>query len=137
MKRDNRREISCKRIQQNRRTILRRNPTSTRHIMTPTTNLNPTADAALLASSIRMSTDEFQDLSMSQITAVYGVYDEEIDLPEADYEDHQRKLVWLTEPSPYLRKDHPYIIEPLLVPTNHVCLFCYATPSGISARSTR
>jgi hypothetical protein len=64
-----------------------------------------------------MSTDEFQGLSMSQITAAYGVYDEEIDLPEADYEDHQRKLVWLTEPYPYLRKDHPYITEPLLVST--------------------
>ena len=91
MKRDNRREISRKGIQQNRRAILRRNPTGSRHIMTPTTSLNPTADAALLASSIRMSTDEFQDLSMSQITAVYGVYDEEIDLPEADYEDHKKK----------------------------------------------
>ena len=73
MKRDHRREISRKRIQQNRRTILRRNPTGTRYIMTPTTSLNPTADAALLASSIRMSTDEFQGLSMSQITAAYGV----------------------------------------------------------------
>jgi hypothetical protein len=89
MKRDNRREISRKRIQQNRRIILKRNPSGAQHILAPATVLNPTADAALLASSIRMSTDEFQDLSMSQITAAYGVYDEEIDLQDANLEDHR------------------------------------------------
>jgi hypothetical protein len=117
MKRDNRREISRKRIQQNRRIILKRTPNGGRHILPPATVLNPTADADLLASSIRMLTDEFQDLSMSQITTAYGVYDEEIDLQGENSKDHRRQLSWLTEPTPYLRKDHPYITEPLLVST--------------------
>jgi hypothetical protein len=114
MKRDNRREASRKRIQQHRRTILRANPNGTRHLLTPTTTLNPTAEANLLASSIRMMTDEFEELSISQLTAAYGVYDEEVDLMESNPEDHQRSLQWLSEPSQHIRKPHPYNTNSLL-----------------------
>ena len=97
MKRDNRREISCKRIQQNRRTILQKHPSTATADVTPTTALNPTADANMLALSIRMLTDELQSLSIDQLTAAYGVYDEEIDLSEQNPDDHHCELKWLSE----------------------------------------
>jgi hypothetical protein len=115
MKRDNRRDISRKRIQQNRRTILQKHPSTATADITPTTALNPTADANMLALSIRMLTDELQSLSIDQLTAAYGIYDEEIDLSERNPDDHQGELKWLSEPSRHLRKDHPYTTNPLLV----------------------
>lgn len=56
--------------------------------MTPTTSLNPTVDANLLASSTRVLSNEFQDLTIDQLTATFGVYDEEIDLSEDHSEGH-------------------------------------------------
>ena len=59
------------------------------------------------------------------------------DLPEADYEDHQRKLVWLTELYPYLRKDHPYITDPLLVSTATMSVSSAMSPPQVFQRDVR
>jgi hypothetical protein len=61
MKRDNRRDVSRKKIQQHRRVILKRNPQGAKHTTTPKsqTSVDPTTDANILAASIRMVTDAF------------------------------------------------------------------------------
>jgi hypothetical protein len=109
MKRDNRRDVSRKKIQQHRRVILKRNPKGANHTTTPKsqTSVDPTTDANLLAASIRMVTDAFQDLSIDQLTSAYGVYDEEIDLPDTDISDRAPPLTWLKKPCESTRKASP------------------------------
>ena len=74
---------------------------------------------------------------MSQITTAYGVYDEEIDLQGENSEDHRRQLSWLTEPTPYLRKDHPYITDPLLVSTATMSVPSAMSPPQVFQRDVR
>jgi hypothetical protein len=130
MKRDNRRDVSRKKIQQNRRLILKRNPVKARHTMVPKrpTSLNPTEDANLLATSIRMVTDDFQHLSISQITAAYGVYDEEIDLPETETLDTVPPLIWLSDTWDAPRKGLPRTTNPLLATSTTMRVIGDANP---------